>query len=489
MKKNNLSLVSPEYLGIPSESINRFLDQVQEKQLPMHSFLLLRHGKIAAEGYWPPFDENRFHRMYSVSKSFTSVAVGMMVDEGKLRLDDKVASFFPEYLPENPHPYTLEATVEHLLMMATQNETNSYSFESKDFVETFFTDAKPKHKPGTIFHYDTAGTTVLCAIVEKLAGKPMLEYMRPVLDEIGFSEDATCIETPEGRSWTGSGILCTPRDLARFALLCLNKGAWNGKQLVSQAYMEAATTPRINNAVARTSCGNAYGYGYQFWGMMNGGFGCFGMGSQFAFCMPEKDAIMVTTADTQMLSGAEDLLVDAFHQILGSMQDEALPEDTASVAQLQNRLANLSIPLPEGANTSSRSMLFAGKTYEFEANRSGFKWMRFTWQDDQCVIQYENPTGTHQITLGMGHYAAQQFPEKYSGKRIGTLDRHYQCIAAGAWVDDHVLMATLYSVDDHLGTLRIQFAFTESELCVFMTKTAEFFFNEYTGFLTGYAKA
>ena len=126
----------------------------------------------------------------------------------------------------------------------------AYDWNSPDFVAAFFDNRYPKHKPGTIFHYNTAGTVALCGIVEKLAGKPMLDYMRPLLDEIGFSKDAWCIQTPEGRSWTGSGILCTSRDLAKFGLLCLYRGAWNGKQLVSREYMEAATSYQIDTTVS-----------------------------------------------------------------------------------------------------------------------------------------------------------------------------------------------------------------------------------------------
>ena len=186
MQSEDLVFATPESLGIPSGAIDDFLEELAEKRLCMHSYLLLRHGKVAAEGYWSPFNEGRKHRMYSISKSFTSIAIGMMIEKGKLSLNSKVSQYFPEYLPENPHPYVLEATIRDLLMMATYNRYNSYSRESMDFTETFFADSGPKHKPGQFFSYDTAATTVLCTIVEKLSGMTMLEYMSPVLDEIGF---------------------------------------------------------------------------------------------------------------------------------------------------------------------------------------------------------------------------------------------------------------------------------------------------------------
>lgn len=487
MQPNNLAYASPESLGIPSQSILAFLDEIESMRLPMHGFLLIRHGKVAAEGYWPPFDENRMHRMYSVSKSFTALAIGMLVDEGKLKLDDRVASFFPEYLPENPHPYMLEVTIRNLLMMAACNEKSAYTFDSPDFVAAFFRDARPKHKPGTFFKYDTAGTTVLCAVVEKLTGKPLLEYMRPVLDEIGFSKDAWCIQTPEGRSWTGSGILCTPRDLARIAMFTMNMGGWNGKQLIGREYIEAATARQIDNTVSRNAPGRAYGYGYQIWGLKEKGFCFSGLGGQFAFCMPKHDAILVTTADTQAVPGAEEVLLGAYYRLLDRMADDSLPEDAVAQAALKARVAALALPLPVGKKTTPLAIEFSGKLYTFEENEHRFQWMRVEIADDLCLLRYENPTGEHALKLGMGHYEPQLFPEKYYGGRIGVQDRNYRSIGAGAWVQDNALIGTIYAVDDYIGTLKLQLTFSRDELCVYMSKFAEHFFDEYTGFLTGHA--
>ncbi|MBR2731322.1 MAG: serine hydrolase, partial [Clostridia bacterium] len=221
----------PEQVGVSSAELKRLIEDFDDQQIELHSLMVLREGKVALECYRAPYRHDAPHTMYSVSKSFTYVAIGMLVTEGRLTLDDKVADFFPEYLPEHPSPYTLRATVRDLLRMATPNEDNSYDWDDPDFVKTFFDNKKPKHEPGTVFHYDTAGTTTLCAIVEKITGMPILDYMRPLLDTLGVSRDIWCIQTPEGRSWTGSGILCTSRNLLRFGLFCLNRGEWQGRQL------------------------------------------------------------------------------------------------------------------------------------------------------------------------------------------------------------------------------------------------------------------
>ena len=482
MQSQNLSFSTPESLGIPSQAIQNFLNELEEKRFCMHSFMLLRHGKVAAEGYWPPFDENRKHRMYSISKSFTAVAIGMMAEEGRVSLDSKVSDFFPEYLPKEPHPYVLEATVRDLLVMATFNNKTSYSRDSSDFTKTFFTDTGPKHKPGQIFAYDTAATTVLCAIVEKLSGMTMLEYMRPVLDEIGFSKDAYCIQTPEGRSWTGSGIMCTTRDLARFALLCVSGGEWNGKQLISREYIREATSWQIDSSVYGDGVEGRYGYGYQFWRIRKGGFAMNGMGSQYAVCM--GDTILITTADNQGLEGATGMIFDAFYRLADEMSPGPLPEDTAAQAKLKEQISKLSMPLPLGKSVTPAGHI-SGRKYILDKNEAGMKWLRLNVEADVCRLQYENASGEHELVFGMGRYEPGLFPEKYSGRRIGLKDTNYQCICAGAWADSKTFLGTVYSVDDYLGHIKLQLTFTGNEVCGYMQKVAEWFFEEYQGFLAG----
>ena len=486
-RENNLSYATPESQGISSESINAFLDNLEQKRLVMHSFMMIRHGKVIAEGYWDFFDENKKNRMYSISKSFTSVAIGMMIDEKKISLNDKVVDFFPEYMPENPHKHMLEATIRDLLMMSSYAYCLDYG-RGSDWVELYFKDNGMKHKPGTVFSYDTGATVVLCAIIEKLSGKPMLEYMKPVLDEIGISEDITCIKSPCGRSWTGSGILCTTRDLARFAVLCMNKGEWNGKQLVSREYMEAATSKQIDNSI-ETTIEFQYGYGYQFWRLRNNGFACYGMGGQFALCMPDQDLILITTADTQAITDGTEHIVDIFHRFVNSINkdDRVMPENKEAQDVLQKRITALKLPLPQGCKKTEKAKSYSGKRYIMEKNPMELKWVSMDITSEKCVLYYENNAGEHTITFGMGEYNRQKFPEKYHGIQIGKKDKNYDTIASGAWSDENTFLGIVYAIDDYLGTIKMQFTFSEDNLCVYMIKVAEFFFDNYQGFATGHA--
>ena len=215
--KDILEYASPEEVGIPSSAIADFIDDIQARRLMTHSFIIIRHGKVCAECYCPPFKADELHRMYSTSKTFASMALGILVDEGKVGLEDKVADYFPEYCPANMHQWIKELTVREALVMSTCNAKRFYTVKDENFVSHMF-NIEPEHLSGTLFNYSTNATNAVSAIVEKLTGMPLLEFLKErALLEIGFSPDSHVIEMPQGGSWLGSGVLCSTRDLARFA--------------------------------------------------------------------------------------------------------------------------------------------------------------------------------------------------------------------------------------------------------------------------------
>ena len=486
MSENNLVYSTPAALGIPSQAILGFLEDMKSYKIPLHSYLVLRHGKVAAEGYCAPFDADTKHRMYSISKSFTSVAIGMLITEGRLSVNDKVAEIFPEYIPENPSPYILKATVRDCLMMAVFNETGCYDWDTPDWVKCFFDNDTYKQMPGTVFHYDTNATVVLAGIVEKLSGKKVVEYMRPLLDELGISKDIWCVKSPDERSWTGSGILCTPRDLARFGLFCLKRGEWNGEQLVDREYMMQATTKQIGNFVAHSGIRTS-GYGYQFWMQPEGGFSCSGMGSQYALMYPEQDLVVITTADAQGLNNAEDFIRESFlKNILHGCPAAALPENPEAQAALAEASV-LHLPKIEGELTSPWVEKVNGGKYTFDDNRWGFKWMKLDFTEDCCTLTYEKHDQVDSFPLYIGEFGEQfLFPEKAAGKRIDILDTNYRCVSQGAWDMENTLVGCIYSVDDYLGSIKIQFTLVEDTMTIFATRGAENFFNDWRGYLAGH---
>ena len=385
-----------------------------------------------------------------------AVAIGLLITEGRLRLDDTVASFFPEYLPKDPSPYTLRATVRDLLRMATQNEETSYDWDDADFVKTFFDNSQPKHEPGTIFHYDTAGTTVLMAVVEKITGMRILDYLRPLLDALEISKDVWCVETPEGRSWTGSGILCTPRDLLKFGQFCLQKGQWNGKQWVDREYMTQATTKQIDITVADSSYIRD-GYGYQFWMLRGGAFACCGMGCQFAFMDPATDSVVILTADTQGINNAEDAIKYAYYDLLDSMSPSPLAENPAAHdALIQYKTF---IPMRPGRTESPVAAKISGVRYVFDENLFHFKWMQAELTKDELTLSYEKPNGCFALRFGLGKWLDFRFPEKYAGRNIARMNTNYRCLTQAVWESENTLLCKVFSVDDYLGSIRMQLTF------------------------------
>ncbi|MCL2774809.1 MAG: beta-lactamase family protein [Oscillospiraceae bacterium] len=486
----------PENLGIPSEAVLRFLEHLEQRKICLHSFMVLRHGEIATEGYYPPFKADTIHRMYSISKTFVSVAIGFLIDEGKVKLDDKVTDFFPEYKTENIHEYIANATVRDLLMMSTPYEYSAYS-EEENWVRAFF-HGTASHKSGALFIYDTGGTVMLTGIAEKLTGKNLLDYLRPkLLDHIGFSKEAWCVERPEGGAWGGSGVECSTHDLAKFGLFLLNKGRCGDKQLLSEDYVNQATSAQIDNRISTGDPEFQFGYGYQIWHTRNGGFALYGMGSQLCVCVPDKDLMLVTTADTQIIPHGSDIILDAFWNDVypyvtdknKNDKDEKLPENKKTYEKLKNKFGNLEFISVDGKPTSHKSHeLYSGKKYPLGKNRMNISEVQFIFDGDRydkAVMKYTNATGNHEIQFGICRYETGEFPEThYFGRKIGVPKGcGYRYKASGAWFDDETLIIYLYIIDDYFGTLKINVRFSGDGkgITLFMSKSAEWFLDEYYG--------
>jgi len=473
---------SPESLGIPSRAVLNFLQRIDSERICMHGFLLVRRNRIAAEGYWAPWSADRKHRMYSVSKSFVSLAVGMMIDEGRLTFDDRVAEYFPDKLPQKLHPWLAASTVRHLLMMSTAHSRTSYTRDDPDWVWTFF-NRTPSHPSGTIFSYDTAATVVLTATVERLAGMPFLDYMRPrFLDRIGFSPDSWCVRTPEGVSWGGSGVICTLRDLAKVALACMNGGMWGEERVLPEAYVRAATSKQIDNTL-RGNCG----YGYQIWRDKENGFSFRGMGSQYAICFPDREFLFTCIADTQGAPAGSSIPAVMREELYPHLSDVPLPEDRDAHAKLTDKIEQLQVlPIPGNPDVRTASEV-DGAWYALEDNPMRITRMRLSFNGDMGTWEYTNGQGDNVLRFGIGRVLSGKFPQRsYFGGQIGSVPGiEYDCLASAAWMDEQTLNMEVYITDIYLGGIGISFAFKGEEIGVFMTKQAEWFLDEYNGFAGG----
>ncbi len=359
-----LTISFPEERGISASCITDALKEIDQKGIFMHSFLLWKDESLVAEGYYAPVKCNDLHRMFSVTKSFVSIAIGLLQEEKLLSLEDPIINFFPEYVPDpaNVHPWLAATTIRNMLSMRSCHASTTYDkFSSKtDWVKSFFT-VPPTHKPGTIFHYDTSATHTLCALVEKLSGMTMLDYLRgKVLDEIGFSKEAYCLKDGFGVSMGGSGLMATSRDLMLFALLILKQGKLNGKQYVPADYIREATSFQTATCVTGPVPSESMGYGLQFWIGEHNSIICYGMGGQLVILLPKHNTIIVTTADTQGRQGGNQVIYDAiWRHILPELEKKLAPwtPDKTSRCEFEQFMHGLAIqPLQQQYELVPRSL-------------------------------------------------------------------------------------------------------------------------------------
>lgn len=470
---------TPEETGLPSECIIRFTDRLQRRQIPMHSLLLMRHDKLVFEGYYAPCTADSLHRMFSISKSFTSIAIGLLVDEGKLSLEDPIVQYFPEKLPdrENIHPWIAQMTIKDMLMMRTCHASTTYKLDmSSDWVASFFT-VQPTHPPGTLFHYDTSAAHTLCALVEKLTGQDMLDYIKEKLHVLGFSNESYMIKDPFGVSMGGSGLVALPSDLMKFGYFIAHRGLVLGEQLLSPSYIDLAVSPLTANCVPAPLPSEAQGYGLQFWRNERNGFTCYGMGGQLIIFLPDYDLICVTTADTQSIQGGNQQIYDAlYEEILPHIQEAALPYHQEAEQNLRSTLATLAVKPLESAAAPENFSDINGKVFQVQPEASDFQRFSVHLSEDIGTLSFTYKHAAYDVRFGIGKMQTGIFP---------VYNLRYA--ASGAWLFDGTLHIKAHIIDAYVGCVQFQLSFHGNELTVFMTKKEESLFHEFQGHL--YCKA
>ena len=302
--------------------------------------MLVRHGQVIAEAWWKPESADQRHVLWSLSKSFTSTAVGLAVAEGKLSLDDPVLKFFPDDAPAEPSENLKAMRVRHLLSMSGGHDVEP-KFVIKDgpSVKAFL--AHPvTHEPGTWFRYNTPGSYMLSAIVTKATGQTVLDYLTPRLFEPLGIEHPEWGATAEGYNFGGYGLYVRTEDIAKFGLLYLQKGRWNGRAILSESWVDAATSKQVDNSQAPSAKNIDWrqGYGYQFWRCQNHCFRGDGRDGQICLVIPEHDAVVAITAQTSQMQTELDLV---WEKLLPAFRAEALPADPAEHEKLKQAAANL----------------------------------------------------------------------------------------------------------------------------------------------------
>jgi CubicO group peptidase (beta-lactamase class C family) len=351
---------SPEAQGVTSAGLLEFVEAADKNIDSMNSVMVLRHGHVVAEGWWTPYNAESPHSLYSLSKSFTSTAVGLAVAEGKLSVDDEVLKFFPDEAPASPSNNLKAMRVSDLLRMSTGHQTEPGRTPLQPWTKTFLAQPVP-NKPGTHFLYNTSGTYMLSAIVQKATGMTVLDYLKPRLfDPLGI-ENPTWEASPQGISAGGYGLSIRTEDIARFGQLYLQDGKWEGKQLVPAHWVQAATARQTSNGSNPKSDWDQ-GYGYQFWRCRNGAYRGDGAFGQYCIVIPDQQAVVAITSGVKDMQAVLNLVWD---KLLPSIRRTDMTPDDESRKKLEHKLAGLTLRPEDGSGSPGAA---SKKKYEFPSN-------------------------------------------------------------------------------------------------------------------------
>lgn len=487
-----MKYITPEQAGISSKAVQRYVEYLEKQQFSTHDLIFMKGNDIFFEKYWEPFHKDFQHRMYSVSKSFVSLAVGFAQQDGLLKLDDPISKYFPEEMKDQPDIHTHRQTIRDMLMMSTaRSQVNWFTERTEDRVRLYFEKSVGSSRPaGMIFEYDSTGSFVLGALVERLTGKPFMDYLREKLfDKIGVSKEAKCLKCPGEHSWGDSAVICKATDLLKVARFVMNQGRWNGEQILEEAYLLEATSKQIDNNSMGVNTYKSQGYGYLFWRTYQDSYLFYGMGCQFALCVPEKDLIMVYNADNQGKDlSNEQIIAGFFTMIADEMQETALPENPEAYQELQSVTSDLKLMTAIGKTENPFAEKIHGVTYQMSENPMGITKMKITFQEQEGKLEYSNAQGDKTLYFGIGKNVFAKFPQEGYSRNYGSVSEkgnYYDCAASAAWLEPAKLFLKVQIIDEYFGNLNITLSYKEDRLTVLMQKSAEDFLNEYEGFAEG----
>ncbi|MCL4250582.1 MAG: beta-lactamase family protein [Anaerolineae bacterium] len=460
--RHELPRTAPERQGIASDAVLQFVEALESRQREIHSVMLLRHGSVIAEGWWSPYGREHRHMLFSLSKSFTSTAVGLALAEGRFSIDDTVLSFFPEQAPARVSDYLAAMRVRHLLSMTTGHTIDTWpqmaGRPDDNWIRSFFS-VPMRREPGTHFLYNTGATYMLSAIVQTTTGMKLMDYLEPRLFEPLGIEDATWQESPQGIALGGIGLSTKTEDIARFGQLYLQKGLWQGAQLLPQAWVEAATAAQVSNRDG-THTDWTQGYGYQFWRCRHGAYRGDGVFGQYCVVMPEQDAVLAITGgiDALAMQGPLDLV---WNILLPALRPGSLPDNPAAHEALANKLSSLSHVPVQGQATAPTASRVSGQTYAVDTNALQIETIALDFTTAGCVVSVRTAAGDATIACGYGLW---QRGENSLFNRP-WLSGRTPVATSGAWTaeDTFTMIVRLYETP-FFHTLHFHFA--EDELMI-----------------------
>lgn len=384
---NHLIKTTLREAHIDPKGVSGFLAACREAGSDLHAVLLVRDGKIAWETAFAPYEVSDRRHVFSVSKSWTSTAVGFAVSEGRFSLHDKVVSFFPDECPESVSENLAAMEVRHLLTMGTGQEKEPPVFDNFDcnWAKAFLSQPV-EHAPGSRFSYNSVATYMLSAIVQKTTGEDLIEYLTPRLFAPLGIEGVRWGKSPQGICCGGWGIHVTAEEIAKLGLLYLNGGVFGGKRVLPEEWVREATSAQIDNS-PNVQKDWEQGYGYQIWRCQHGCFRFDGAYGQYMVAIPQKNAVLVVLSHTGNMQVVMDAL---WEHLLPAFDREETPGAALPAA--------FSCPLPEGVARDFNGEFFCGE------NPFGLRSIAVTPDPDGGVLHLTTKDGSAAIPFGVGEW-------------------------------------------------------------------------------------
>ena len=456
---------TPAQEGISTQAVIDMMDSLMAlPECDIHHVMVVRHGKVVAELHPTPFRAEDAHTLYSASKTFTSLAVGLAIDENLLRLDDRVMTFFPDKRTGHVSDEMAAMTVRDLLMMASGVKPDwTMRNNSTDWVKDWL--AKPvEDKPGSLFQYDSMCTFMLSAIVQRVTGYSMLEYLQKRLFDPMHITVADWESSPNGINTGGWGLRVQAETMAKLGLLLLNKGNWNGEQLVSVGYVTAACSRLIDGGAKTTvppTDGNQ-GYGYQVWqSKWPGSFRADGAMGQYTVVVPQEDLVVVILG--MKLYGHEELAC-IWNQLMPGMKAAPLKPENKLQKRLEKLCANASLKLPQGKKGKNQNRLL-----QLASNKFGIKQITLNFGPDGNTmrVDYEGQEDeAYAMGYGSWRYSTMNGFPYYSINAINRMQgfaHGFTAAVSYAWAKPTLLEVRVHYVD-WISGMTFVFDFGKNEL-------------------------
>ena len=458
---------TPEAQGVSSSAVAEFVSALDTEVSHVHGLMVLRNGHVIAEGWWEPYRPEYVHLLHSLSKSFTSTAIGMAIEEGILSLDDKVHSFFPGQVPESPSWNQENMRIRDLLSMSTGHEgedLRTLSLQAGGPIVEPFLHLPVDHKPGTLFLYNTPATYMCSAILQKVTGEKLIDYLRPRLFEPLGIDQAHWATSSEGITVGGWGLSVNTDAIARFGQLYLQDGLWEGQRLLSADWVRAATSRQTSTGSDPNGDWDQ-GYGYQFWRSRHESYRGDGAFGQFALVLPKQNSVVAIHSGTSQM---QDIMNITWDRLLPEMQDEPLAEDPEGYRHLTQQLEDLSIPIPISDGKATEREKQMGQTWTFTENPFDFESLSLAKEGDNTVLTITTPTGTHEIRSSPKRWIAGETDLFPAISRMGGRPGAQRIAASETWTGSSAVSIRIeYTEAPHMTTMDVQFS--DQEIAVEVT--------------------